>query len=64
MYNLGPNDSPTAVLIDIAENEFGLSHLALPGSVRGNIVQRMDEHSTEADGPEPNRQNAVSLKRT
>ena len=33
MYSLSPNDSPTAILTDIAENEFGLSHLALPGSV-------------------------------
>lgn len=64
MYNLGPNDSPTEILIDIAENEFGLSHLALPERVKDNIVQRMDEHSTEADGAELIRQNAVSLKRT
>jgi homocitrate synthase len=63
MYNLGPNDSPTAILIDIAENEFGLSHLALPGSVKDNIFQRLDEHSTEVDDPELNRQNVVSLKR-
>jgi homocitrate synthase len=63
MYNLGPNDSPTAILIDIAENEFGLSHLALPGSVKDNIFQRLDEHSTEVDDAELNRQNVVSLKR-
>ena len=64
MYNLSPNDSPTAILTDIAENEFGLSHLALPGSVKDNIFQRLDEHPTEADGAELNRQNVVSLKRT
>jgi uncharacterized protein len=34
-------------LIDIAENEFGLSHLAVPERVKDNIVQRMDELSPE-----------------
>ena len=47
VYNMGPDDSPTAILIDIAENEFGLSHLAVPERVKDNILQRMDELSPE-----------------
>ena len=39
---MGPADSPTEILIDIAENEFGLSHLTLPERVQGSILQRWD----------------------
>jgi len=65
VYSLGPNDSPTQILVDIAENEFGLNHLAVPERVKDNIVQRMDESTP----PPPemvaaaSRQNAVSIKR-
>jgi homocitrate synthase len=45
VYNIGPEDSPTEILIDIAENEFGLSHLTVPERVKDNILQRMDEQS-------------------
>jgi homocitrate synthase len=44
VYNLGPQDSPAEILIDIAENEFGLSHIAVPERVKDNLLQRMDEH--------------------
>jgi homocitrate synthase len=60
VYDLGPEDSPTEILIDIAENEFGLSHLVLPGRVKDNIVQRMDEQRQSST---PSRETAVSLKR-
>jgi homocitrate synthase len=68
VYNMGPTDSPTEILIDIAENEFGLSHISVPERVRGNIVQRWDEQShlpkiSEAEGdPKAKREDAVSLK--
>jgi homocitrate synthase len=68
VYNLGPQDSPTAILMDIAENEFGLSHITVPDRFRDNILQRLDE-SEQADAvigegnPEARREAAVSLKR-
>jgi homocitrate synthase len=70
VYNIGPNDSPTAILIDIAENEFGLSRISVPERFKGHILQRMDEQehaeSEEANSPElaeARREAAVSLKR-
>jgi homocitrate synthase len=64
-YNLGPQASPSDILIDIAENEFGLSHIAVPKRVEGHILQRMDE--AQEDGPATeageSRREAVSLKR-
>jgi homocitrate synthase len=42
VYNIGPHDSPTAILIDIAENQFGLSHITVPERFKDNILQRMD----------------------
>ncbi len=41
VYQLAPDISPEQVLIDIAEKEFGLAHLALPKSA-SPIVQRLD----------------------
>lgn len=49
VYSLGPNDSPAEILVNIAEDEFGLSHRAIPERFQGSIVQRLD--------------NAISLKR-
>jgi homocitrate synthase len=69
VYHMGPDDSPTEILIDIAENGFGLSHLTLPERVQGNILQRWDESTeapkpAEAEGdPKARREAAVSLKR-
>ncbi|RME76081.1 MAG: hypothetical protein D6784_06610, partial [Chloroflexi bacterium] len=75
VYDMGPNDSPAEILVDIAENEFGLTRLTVPERVRDNIVQRWDEISRpqtaeappalpEGEGnPEARRENAVSLKR-
>ncbi len=70
VYSMGPHDSPAEILIDIAENEFGLSYISVPERVRGNIVQRWDEtsqthpaKSTAAEGdPKAKRDAAVSLK--
>ncbi len=69
VYNIGPTDSPTKILIDIAENEFGLNRLATPERFKDNIVQMMDEHDEEP--PQPNQaepdtkreSSAISLKR-
>ena len=68
VYNLGPQDSPSDILVGIAENEFGLSRIAVPKRVEGSILQRMDEQAheenspTAGETPEPRRE-AVSLKR-
>jgi homocitrate synthase len=76
VYNLGPNDSPTEILINIAENEFGLSHLSIPERFKDNILQRMDSdetgqrkegekvsESTPHTGEVQGREAAVSLRR-
>ncbi|MBE7552586.1 MAG: pyruvate carboxyltransferase [Anaerolineales bacterium] len=42
VYNIGPHDSPTQILIEIAENQFGLSHISVPERFKDNILQRMD----------------------
>lgn len=42
VYQLAPDISPEQVLIDIAEKEFGLARLELPGAGRRQIVQRLD----------------------
>ncbi|MEW5957244.1 MAG: pyruvate carboxyltransferase [Chloroflexota bacterium] len=68
IYQMGPTDSPAEILIDIAENEFGLSHLAIPEPVRDKIVQRWDtaevaDRRTGEGDPEAKREAAVSLKR-
>lgn len=76
VYNIGPHDSPTEILIDIAENQFGLSHLSIPGRFKDNILQRMDSDETAKgditpEGNEPvnsgsevqGREAAVSLRR-
>jgi homocitrate synthase len=65
VYNIGLHGSPTDILIDIAENEFGLSHLAIPGRFKDNILQMMNEREqAEAEGdPEARRDGAVSLKK-
>ncbi len=71
VYHLSPDDSPTKILVDIAENEFGLSRIAMPEPYRDNIVQRLDEQqeveapavaAAEAD-PEAKREAVVSLKK-
>jgi len=71
VYNIGPQDSPAEILIDIAENEFGLSRIAVPERFKGHLLQRMDEDvhpeepeiaETEAT-PDARRKAVVSLKR-
>jgi homocitrate synthase len=71
VYNLGPNDSPTQILLDIAENEFGLSYIAVPERFKASILQRMDEqkavvepreHKEAEQRPEVSRITSVSLK--
>jgi homocitrate synthase len=70
VYTMGPHDSPAEMLIDIAEHEFGLSHISLPERVKDKILQRWDESSqshpakpVEAEGdPKAKRDAAVSLK--
>ena len=68
VYKIGPDDSPTEVLIDIAENEFGLSHLAVPRQFEGHILQRLDEQAQadpdqSASDSGDTRREGVSLKR-
>jgi homocitrate synthase len=42
VYERSPNISPEQVLIDIAEQDFGLARLDLPQSALSQIVQRLD----------------------
>lgn len=74
VYNIGPNDSPTEILIDIAENQFGLSHITVPERFKDNILQRLDADQEEETQNENRRTSseaaetygreaAVSLKR-
>ncbi|MBE7472416.1 MAG: pyruvate carboxyltransferase [Anaerolineales bacterium] len=71
VYNIGPNDSPTEILIDIAENQFGLSHISVPERFKDNILQRLDADQEAESTPSPKaeiaepygREAAVSLKR-
>lgn len=71
VYNIGPNDSPTEILIDIADNQFGLSHITVPERFKDNILQRLDADQEAEPTPSPKaeiaepygREAAVSLKR-
>ncbi len=51
VYSLAPGESPEEILIDIAENQFGLARLALPETRRSHIIQRLDS-SSEAPSSE------------
>lgn len=42
VYDIGPDESPAQVLIEIAEKEFGLSRLEIPEPYRSSVVQRLD----------------------
>jgi homocitrate synthase len=42
VYQLSPDISPEQVLIEVAENEFGLKHRQLPDAPKSQIVQRLD----------------------
>lgn len=74
VYNIGPHDSPTQILVEIAENQFGLSHITVPERFKDNILQRMDadaavplpagsEQSSGELAETYGREAAVSLKR-
>ncbi len=60
VYNLGPQDSPTKILIEIAESEFGLSHMSVPERFKDNILQVMDDSK---NNDQAHRETAVGLKR-
>ncbi len=52
VYDIGPDESPAQVVIDIAEGEFKLSRLAIPEPYRDAVVQRLDAQSAlEELGP-------------
>ena len=71
VYSLGPQDSPAEVLVDIAENQFGLSRTAVPERFKDSLVQRMDvddesaaaEISDVEGDPKSRREAAISLKK-
>jgi homocitrate synthase len=56
VYNLGPQDSPTEILVDIAENQFGLSRISVPERFKDNILQRMDTDDAAKPQPGPSSQ--------
>jgi homocitrate synthase len=45
VYTMGPDESPEQILVEIAENQFGLARLELPESARSQIVQRLESSS-------------------
>jgi homocitrate synthase len=42
VYDIGPDESPAQVVMDIAENEFRLRRLDIPEPYRDAVVQRLD----------------------
>ncbi len=58
VYELVPEQSPEQVLVQIAEQEFRLTHLALPEAARGQLIQRLDH---TAERPEGARTNCVQV---
>ncbi len=54
VYDLVPENSPEQVLVQIAEKEFGLSHLELPEAARGQLIQRLDSTEAHAESPRIN----------
>ncbi|HMQ53771.1 MAG TPA: hypothetical protein PKD98_16940, partial [Anaerolineae bacterium] len=70
LYTVPAGTSPTEVLVDIAENEFGLTRIAVPEQFKDKVFQHMTEasvtdHLNQESGegnPEAHRQGAVSLK--
>jgi len=69
VYNINATESPDKILTDIAENEFGLSRIAIPDRFKDNILQHLDEAKPAevvelAEGaPEARRAAAITLKR-
>ncbi len=45
VYDMGPDESPAQVVIDIAEGEFKLNRLAIPEPYRDAVIQRLDTQS-------------------
>jgi homocitrate synthase len=70
LYTVPPGTSPTEVLVEIAENQFGLSRIAVPEQFKDKVFQHLAEASVagrlnQADGegdPEAHRLGAVSLR--
>lgn len=70
IYDYKSGTSPTKVLIDIAEQEFGLSRIAIPEQFKDNLLQRLDEdpsatppETAEREGdPQARREAAISIK--
>lgn len=54
VYDLVPEYSPEQVLVQIAEQEFHLSHLELPEASRGQLIQRLDSSEAQSEGARVN----------
>lgn len=57
IYTMKPQESPTEILIDLAENKFGLSRIAIPQRFQDNLLQRMDEEKPDA---QPSRERVMT----
>jgi homocitrate synthase len=57
VYERAPDASPEQILIEIAEQDFGLARLDLPLSARSQIVQRLDSsrYESKQSAPMPSR---------
>ncbi len=48
VYRVNSEESPSRLLLELAENEFGLSHLSIPSRFQGSIVQVMTPSNDNA----------------
>lgn len=62
IYQLAPVVSPEQVLIDIAEQEFGLARLELPNAARSQIIQRLDSSEADTAQERPNGASGIHPK--
>ena len=61
VYERSPDISPEQVLIEIAEQDFGLARLDLPQSARSQIVQRLDSNLPEGPMQTPLHSNGLLI---
>lgn len=54
IYRIKPEESPGKVLLDLAENEFGLHHISVPERFKDSILQVMTTSTRAEKGPRIN----------
>ena len=61
IYEHAPGISPEQVLVNIAEEDFGLARLDLPQAARSQIVQRLDSNASIGSPLTPTHSNGVRV---